>query len=309
MTAWFHDNGIPLRPVVLELAHIAMKQPQQALILTNSLTLGGEYDIIVNLDGRNELILPHENYFSYGVSPFYPYWWQDIASERLTNTEKLLVSRIYALRQRGQRLDSVAAAEPWRRSALYGIVNRYRQERTAAQILMLNHELAAIRPGEYSGQHYGPQLALSPPPDEFDLTARALRVWYRGSALLAGLSRAAGAEYYHFQQPNQYVPNSKPFTDQELAVAYNAADYRIRIYRDGYPALRRLGEELRRQGIDYHDLTQIFADQRETLYRDSCCHLNARGNELLAASMVQRLEPARRRRAALATAKVVGGGG
>ena len=46
------------------------------------------------------------------------------------------------------------------------------------------------------------------------------------------------------------------------------------------------------QGINYFDLTGIFLDHPETLYRDNCCHLNARGNELLAAAMVERMEPA-----------------
>ena len=49
------------------------------------------------------------------------------------------------------------------------------------------------------------------------------------------------------------------------------------------------------RGVAYFDLTGIFADNRETLYRNECCHLNGRGNELLAAAMVQRLTPALRR--------------
>ena len=306
LEVWFREQAIPLRPVVLELAYKAMKQPQQAIIVTNTLSLGGEYDIIVNLDGYNELVLAQENYFESGVSPYYPRWWQEQQSGRLTDAQQLLLGRIYALRQRQQRRDAFAAAEPWRRLALYSTVNRYLSERTAAQILTLNHELAANQTGEYTLQRNGPQLALSPPPDEYELSRRAVRVWYRGSVILHDLSRTAGAEYYHFLQPNQYVPDAKPLTDRELAVAYNPESLAVQAYRDGYPLLRRLGDELRQQGINYHDLTQIFADNRETLYIDDCCHLNARGNELLAASMVQRMAPALRNRAALATAKSPG---
>ena len=306
LAAWFRDNDIPAQPVVLELAHLGMKQPQQVMIVANTLSLGGEYDIIVNLDGYNELVVPYRDYFRNGLSPFYPWRWHALQQDSLTDTQKLLVSRIYALRQREQRLDALAAAEPWRRSALYGIVNRYLRERAAAEILALNHELAAPT-GDYSLQRYGP--ALTADVDEYDLSRMALRVWYRGSVLLAGLSRDAGAEYYHFQQPNQYVPDSKPLTDRELARAYDAENVAVGIYRDSYPLLRRLGDELRQQGINYYDLTQIFADNRETLYKDDCCHFNARGHELLAANMVQRLEPALRNRAALAATKVGGGGG
>ena len=308
LEVWFRDNDIPLRPVVLELAIGSSKQPQQVMVIANSLSLGGEYDIIVNLDGRNELIFPHENYFYDGVSPFYPRWWHDTLSGRLNDTQKLLVSRIHALRQRQQLGDALATAEPWRWSALWGIVNRYLRERAAAQILVLNHELAATLSGRYSLQRYGPPLALPTAPDEYDLSRMALRVWYRGSVVLHELSSAAGAEYYHFLQPNQYVPDAKPLTDQELAKAYEPTGLFVRAYRNAYPVWQRLGDELRQQGINYYDLTQIFADNRETLYVDRCCHLNARGNELLAASMVQHLEPALRRRAALAVAQAEGEG-
>ena len=301
LEVWFRDHDIPLRPITLELAHTGMKQPQQLMIIANTLSLGGEYDIIVNLDGYNELISPNRNYFEHGVSPFYPRFWHQMQTD-LTHAQAAIVSRIYALRQREQRLDALAAAGPWRRSALYGIVNRYLRERAAAQILSLNHELVATLSDECSLQRYGPPLAVDP--DQYDLSRSALRVWYRSSVVLHDLSRIAGAEYYHFQQPNQYVPDSKPLSDKELVLYYEPDNFRDVAYREGYSLLLRLGDELRRQGINYYDLTQIFADNRETLYIDDCCHLNARGDELLAANMVQRLEPALRKRANLALARV-----
>ena len=313
LEAWFRDNDIPGRPVVLTLGNGAAKQPQQVITIANTLFLGGEYDIIVNLDGHNELVITHTNYFKDGLFPFYPASYRWLHQDRLTNTQKLAISRIYALRQRKQRLDALSAAEPWRRSALYGIINRYLHTRTAAQILALNHELDDTFSDERSLERNGPIWPVEPDdavaPDAYDLSRLALRAWYRGSVMLHDLSRTAGAEYYHFQQPNQYVPDAKPLTDAELGNAYDAESDSIQIYRDAYPLLLRLGDELRQQGINYYDLTQIFADNRETLYIDDCCHLNERGNELLAASMVQLLTPALRNRAALAAARIGGGGG
>ena len=64
----------------------------------------------------------------------------------------------------------------------------------------------------------------------------------------------------------------------------------------GYPPLQKIGRDLPSQGINYFDLTGIFADHPETLYRDTCCHLNERGNELLAAEMVRLMAPALARR-------------
>ena len=96
LDAWFQANAIPLRPVVLEMSHLGWKQPQQMIAIANTLALGGEYDIIVNLDGHNELELTEKMYFNDNQAPFYPHFWQ--RSLVNTNTEKLLVSRIYARR-------------------------------------------------------------------------------------------------------------------------------------------------------------------------------------------------------------------
>ena len=76
LETWRRANDLPLRPVVLELAYYGISQPQQVMQIANTLALGGEYDIIVNLDGFNDLVVPHENYQERGIAPFYPTRWQ-----------------------------------------------------------------------------------------------------------------------------------------------------------------------------------------------------------------------------------------
>ena len=295
LESWFRDNDLPLRPVVLGLAYNGMKQPQQVMQIANILSLGGEFDLIVNLDGYNELFISHNNYFEYGISPFFPLWWQQLVT--FTAEDKLRVGQIAVARERQERLRAAAQAAPWRWSALYGIISRYRLERVERQLVALNYELATPGAGGYSLERQGPRWDFE---DQYDLRLTTLRVWYRGSVMLRDLSRTAGAEYYHFLQPNQYVPDSKPLSAEERAIAYDPESGSIVTYNHAYPQLLRLGDELRRHGVNYHDLTQIFADNGETLYSDDCCHLNARGYELLADAMVQRLAPALQRRAAAA---------
>jgi hypothetical protein len=54
-----------------------------------------------------------------------------------------------------------------------------------------------------------------------------------------------------------------------------------------YPLLREAGRELRQAGVRFHDLTQVFAGVEEPLYVDDCCHVNARGNALLAEAIAR----------------------
>ena len=62
--------------IIFNFAMGGYKQPQQLMILTYMLSLGAEFDIILNLDGFNEVALPPVNIFK-GVFPIYPRNWYD----------------------------------------------------------------------------------------------------------------------------------------------------------------------------------------------------------------------------------------
>ena len=294
----FAANELPRQPIVLNLTAGAAKQPQQPLIAANALLLGGEFDFIVNLDGHNEItgsaLLEREQ----GVFPFYHYYWNSQVD--LTTEELALIGSIRILRREQGRLAAVGERSPLRWSALFGLLNRWRQERGAAAIIQRNRELTAAA-AAYSLEKYGPRKEGA----AGELLPAAARVWYRGSLTLARLAEGAGVEYYHFLQPSQYLPGSKRLTPQELERAYQPEGRHGPFIVAGYPLLRRFNGDLQKDGANYFDLTWIFAGRRETLYRDDCCHLNRQGNELLAAEMARRLEPALRRRAARPAAEPV----
>ena len=291
MNRWFATNNLPRQPIVLDLTAGALKQPQQTLIVANLLLLGGEFDLIVNLDGFNELTFGVGQNPRDGVFPFFPIWWH----KRLgPPTERLMLAgQIGILRREQARLAAAGETSILRPSAVFGLANRYQQERNAAEIIRRNQQLAATK-SAYRLEKYGPGDWS----DEGEGFPAAARVWYRGSAALARLSHLSGAEYYHFLQPNQYAPDSKPLSPEEQAVAYKPDEGHGPFVAQGYPLLRQFSRDLPSQGVNYFDLSGIFADRRETLYRDACCHLTGRGYELLAAAMVERMAPALRRHAA-----------
>ena len=288
LARYFSANNLIRRPVVLEMGHATMQQPQQVMIAANALLLGGHFDLIVNLDGYNEMANPLAGY-QRGSYPWFPRYWDFRLN--LTAAEYRLVGRIGVLREKRAELSRAAAAHPLRHTAVYGIVHRYRRERTGRQIIQLNRQLAASW-SAYSLERGGPRQWF---PQERELYPAATRMWYRSSRLLSELAAVAGAEYYHFLQPNQYVPGGKPLSAAELACCYNAGGTRERIYQDLYPNMVQFGEKLSRRPVNYFDLSYIFRGNRETLYRDDCCHFNDRGNELLAVAMVERMAPALQR--------------
>ena len=285
---YFAAAGWPRQPVLLELAFGGQRQPQQVMIAAHTLLLGGEFDLIINLDGVNEVAGSGGQNPQDGIFPFFSGRWHRLAKP--SAEEILLAGRLAALRREQSRLAAAGTLAPLRRSALFGLGNRYRQERNAARISQRNHELAALK-SPYSLEKHGPRSRRAAE----ELRPEVARFWYRSSLTLAQLAATAGADYYHFLQPNQYVPDSKPFSPEERESAYAPFGFYKPLIEQGYPLLREFNKDLTDAGVNYFDLTGIFADNRETLYIDACCHLNDRGYELLAAAMVQRLEPALRR--------------
>ena len=296
----FAANGLPRRPVLLALGLRGVKQPQQVSEAANILAWGGHFDILVNLDGHNEITYPYFRNKPAGsrkveVFPFFPEGWKNELG--LTVAETLLVGQIAARRREQGELADASADSPLRCTAAFGLLDRYRLERIADQIIQLNHALNDTQTGyrlEKKGPHYPFQWHSA------GMYRDKAEAWYRGSLLLAELAELAGAEYYHFLQPSQYVPGGKPLTAAELDCCYAAGSYYESAYRETYPLLLDRGEQLGQREVNYIDLSGIFVDNHETLYRDVCCHFNERGRELLAAAIVERLAPALRRAATAA---------
>ncbi len=40
---------------------------------------------------------------------------------------------------------------------------------------------------------------------------------------------------------------------------------------------------------NFFDATMLFANEKETIYKDTCCHYNAKGNEMFADYIMQKI--------------------
>jgi hypothetical protein len=63
----------------------------------------------------------------------------------------------------------------------------------------------------------------------------------------------------------------------------------------GYPLLRAEGARLASQGVAFQDLTDLFATIQQPLYVDDCCHVSAKGSDMMGEAigraLVARLVP------------------
>ncbi|MEM7204320.1 MAG: Ig-like domain-containing protein [Planctomycetota bacterium] len=272
----------------VSLAAGGFKQPQQLMALSYVHALGGEFDLVINLDGFNEIALPVIENQSAGVHPLFPRGWRALAAA--TADPRLLrrIGAVEAMRQRRRESASWVADTPLRYSVLanvlWGVFDRERERAIgAAQASLFRRR--DVLPFSVRGPLLTPRTREDP-------VGALVDAWSRSSLQMDRLCRANGAHYVHCLQPNQYDPGSKRLTAREREVAYRDDA----VYRDpvgaGYPRLREAGAILQRRGVAFVDLSMLFADLDETVYQDDCCHFNRRGHEVVARAIGDAVAPA-----------------
>ncbi|TXT33379.1 MAG: hypothetical protein FD138_1893 [Planctomycetota bacterium] len=233
---------------IVRLAMSGFKQPQQLMALNYILTLGGEFDVVINLDGYNETALAEENDRS-GIFAAYPWLWsarlQDVVDPRLFSLSYRLL-QVRASRQQAAQWITQSSIR-WTNSAnLFWLL---RDNWLHQQRIDLEHELlATFRTQGHGFAQQGPKQL-----------------------------------YGRSEQMDDHLVN------EELKRFYAPDESQAQSVARLYPQLIGAGAELRGKQVHFHDLTQLFVDETDTIYADYFCHYNQRGNELLGSTLAQRI--------------------
>lgn len=86
--------------VVLNFAMGGYKQPQQLLALAYLLSLGAEFDIVINIDGFNEVALPPSENIPKNVFPIYPRGWYYRVAAASDQQTVVQIARLMGLDQK-----------------------------------------------------------------------------------------------------------------------------------------------------------------------------------------------------------------
>jgi len=267
--------------VVVNLAVGGYKQPQQLLALAWALSLGSQFDFVLNIDGFNEVVLPVFDNLAHGVNPYYPRAWDKRVAGFLTpDSARRLASLTAAAESRAAwarrllhwRLDrSVVMCLLWRTSDLA-------LERESARLARGLEEARAAGVAGFLAP--GPAVDMPSDPDRlYDTLAGQ---WHTCSLQMHRLCEANRIRYYHFLQPNQYVEGSKPMRCEERARAFDEDHFYRPSVIQGYPWLRRHGAQLAAEGVRFSDLTMIFSGIERPIYVDDCCHVDRFGYRMIA---------------------------
>ena len=282
------DLDRPIEFVILALS--GYKQPQQLLALTYFLALGATFDVVINLDGFNDVVLPFADNLPAHVHPSFPRLWHLYSRKGFDQKAASSYAAIHRSRRERSRWSARLAGSPLSSSAfvltLWDAIDRRKQREISLATAELNRILQTL---ESSFQTSGPLEQDA----QFDLLLQeTIQLWAESSRQMARSCRANGIQYFHFLQPNQYVEGSKPLSEVELRTAIEPGTYQ-ELARLGYPKLIEAGRVLAREGVPFSDMTRVFESEERVVYVDTCCHYNKLGYEILIAKMAKRMTSTR----------------
>ena len=274
--------GRELIPVCL--AHEGYKQPQQLLVLSYFLSLGQPFDLVINLDGFNEVALG------------------------ALNDQRGYDFTMPSVQHLGPMVDLIDASSmtPEKAEALGDISRVRRQLATwadrgntarSAAVYFVSDRLYLVLEKQYTDavtrfstlpSNAGTTSIVRVTPKTEARSGEALfaaiaRQWADASAAMQDLLAARDVPYIHVLQPNQYA-SGRTFPEAERAIAFiDASPFKPGAVQ-GYPHL--LGDAslktLRDRHVRFVDATQAFDQTAGQVYWDNCCHYTRLGNEVLA---------------------------
>jgi hypothetical protein len=260
---------------ILNFAMSGYHQPQQMLTLAYYLSLGQEFDVVINLDGFNEVVTSSKNWDS-GVEPTYPAdsVWGEMGRQVERSNVPLVTGKhlLVAYHERAEA-DSRRWAEECRIASCYtyhriqGVYHQYRRQ-TLAHSIRDKVNNVTLFPTIYRNT-FGADI------DIYRYTADR---WADSSLAMAKLMQGRTAIHLHVLQPNQWYRKSGEYKPIERDHIYK---WVIEPVNRGYAALIDRIPRLKAAGVNVLDATMIFKDINKGIYVDDCCHYTDAGYDIL----------------------------
>ncbi|MDP8237131.1 MAG: hypothetical protein P9M08_12170 [Candidatus Erginobacter occultus] len=279
------------RVVINSLCQGGYKQPHQLLILSYFLSLGLHADLLINIDGVNEMAFFQLNARQNKIDPSFPWNWLTLTDADRPDREAMR-ARLAIIRQRESR---ARLASVLLRTGLYrSVLVRYLRERLDRMSIhregRAEHRLEErLRDTSRQTPSYGRTGPVYWSGEDLDeALLESARLWRRASIALSDLAREQGIPYVHGLQPNQYFFRETPPPERPDSGVYNTESRFYRALTRGYACFISQSEILRANGVPFVDYNEsFFGHVPETIYEDDFAHLNQRGNEMLADAVVE----------------------
>jgi hypothetical protein len=254
LNEYFHTDAFS----VYNAAFGGGKQPSQYFKLMYLDLLGFKPDIVINIDGFNEIALPLSENYLLGNPPIFPRSY----SAHIDSTSNYARSCV----KTRARLVGSGSLFP-----LIALGIEFYAKRCKSNLEKI--EMPWWRP-------------LLTPGDLETYVKQSRLIWQESSNKIEEFTTSREIDYIHVLQPNQYYPNSKIFSDYEKQNVLNFPLYGDPI-RNYYHLLT--AEGLRAK--NFYDQRMALQNIDKTMYEDFCCHFNHDGNAYIVEDIVKKFSP------------------
>ena len=273
----FSELNIDKKVLFFSAALPGFKQPQQLLSHAYLASLGAHFDLVINVDGFNEMTLAMLEGKPKGLHLAYPRGWDSLVGGQVTAVKLRSIGRL--LRVRDQQESTLELALSFPRSAVFGLyfANRVIDNESNATLLVAAIEHSKNK-NSLTFEAGGPTFNHDTSQNAYDYLAN---LWLNSSKQLALAVEANGGQYIQVFQPNQYLEGSKPLSELEKNKFYLPDEAFGKIYGEALPSFKTVIKELQLNSW-FVDSSMIYQNELATVYSDICCHFNDYGLELLA---------------------------
>lgn len=268
-------------PVVLNFAAGAVKQPQQLFYLNYFLGLGQKFDLVINIDGFNDVPGAVANRY-HGFHPAMPQAMLLKSFDVMTSVPRLdraSLKYFTRLARAEHRLHKMGQS-PWRYLLPGAIKSRQRAaiqhlRRYPPEALEVDSLMEVQRAGERDYLAEGPE-------GRAEIRGEVVDLWKNYTRLMIGACDFAGVPYIHAIQPNRSHFN-KVLSGGDAEVLTRPMNRLFEaVVRDAWPEMIEFLSEIGKFRRIYCHMTDVMDDLTEDVLADADCHFNARGHRAMA---------------------------
>jgi hypothetical protein len=275
--------------VILKFCNPAHKQPQQLLTLSYFLSVGQELDMVVNIDGFNEVALSYLN---------------NKAGIEVSMPNGVIVAPLITLANRDLSADELALSLEvlQLKSKLQNTLNRLGECRFAtcytlrwvqAKYFLDQYRRKSATLNQSKREEGKDSLVylnrIEKPLNEPELLERTVDIWFNSAMAMNDLLASRKIPYFEFIQPNQYYSTNRQFSEDEKRIALSDDSPFKEGATKGYPKLLAKVNTLRADGVNVFSAVSVFDETRNTVYFDNCCHYSDLGNEVFSNYLAQNI--------------------
>ena len=269
--------------IILSFATGGYKQPQQLLILNYFLALGQELDLVVNIDGFNEVALSNLNNKNQidlampsiqHIAPLTSLANNSLSTKAMQATIRIKENKT-KINEGLKSLQhcSLAACDALTSVYVQNLVNNYRRD-----VIAFEKERSKNQEDEEGNVMYvNKNKSVLEDGAAFEQMAWN---WAKSSIFMHKVLAASKVPYFHVLQPNQYYQTKRVFSDGEKQIAFNKDTPYAKAVVIGYPALLKKFPNLQKNNINILNGVKVFDKTKDVVYVDSCCHYNQSGQEI-----------------------------